>query len=76
MKQHSEFNSEEQHQEAGHQTQPSAALEFHSVEAMLRHDAIHTPVPPNIENRLQKSLGQTPPPSRAWWRRWFGGGGA
>jgi hypothetical protein len=40
---------------------------------MLRHDALHTPVPPSIAGRLEESLKQSPPPSsRAWWRRFFG----
>ena len=40
------------------------------VEEMLRHDARHTPVPPNIAHRLQESIG--PVDTRPWWRRLFG----
>jgi hypothetical protein len=39
---------------------------------MLRHDAIHTPVPPAIAERLEQSLAQLPHPPRSWWRRILG----
>ncbi len=62
-----------QQQAAEQQAQQPAVREFATVEEMLRHDALHTPVPPKIAYRLQASLGQTPPPARSWWRRFFGG---
>jgi hypothetical protein len=41
---------------------------------MLRHDALHTSVPPTIAHRLAESVSQLPPPpARGWWRRFFGG---
>ncbi len=46
--------------------------EFGSVEEMLRHDALHTPVPPSIAHRLRASLGPMPLPARPWWRRLLG----
>ncbi len=52
--------------------QAQAAQEFQTVEELLRHDALHTPVPPSIEHRLQASLEQNPIPPRPWWRRWLG----
>jgi hypothetical protein len=58
-------------QRVGEQQQ-SQDLEFASVEAMLRHDALHTPVPPSIAQRLRESLAQNPPPPRPWWRRLLG----
>jgi hypothetical protein len=48
------------------------AREFASAEEMLRHDAIHTPVPPAIAERLEQSLAQLPRPPRSWWRRILG----
>jgi hypothetical protein len=63
-------SDEQQHTEARQHTE-SAAREFGSVEELLRHDALHTPVPPAIAVRLQDSLAKNPPP-RPWWRRWFG----
>ena len=55
------------------QTQVQAACQFATVEEMLRHDAVHTPVPPRIAVRLQESINQLPaPPARPWWRRLLG----
>jgi hypothetical protein len=76
MKRESKLTPKEQEilAAAQEQTQSSSAKEFPSVEAMLRHDALHTPVPPNIAYRLNESAKQLPPSSsRAWWRRFFGG---
>ncbi len=76
MKRQSKLTSQEQEQLAAQQQQQQAAApkEFNSVEEMLRHDALHTPVPPTIAHRLEHSISKLPPPSsRAWWRRFFGG---
>ena len=76
MKRESKLNQQEQEQLAAtqQQTQASSAREFASVEEMLRHDALHTPVPPTIAHRLEESISQLPPPAgRAWWHRFFGG---
>ena len=76
MKRETKLTPQEQEQiiAGQQQTQSSSAREFASVEEMLRHDALHTPVPPTIAHRLEESIGQSsPPPGRAWWRRFFGG---
>jgi hypothetical protein len=76
MKHESKLSQKEQEQLARQQqqAQSASAHEFASVEEMLRHDALHTPVPPAIVGRLAESVKQLPPPSsRAWWRRFFGG---
>src|ERR1051326_224027 len=52
--------------------QQQGAKEFASVEEMLRHDALHTPVPPTIAFRLQESIGALPRRQQTWWRRLFG----
>lgn len=73
MKQQSKLNSQEsQQQTAGQQTEKQAVREFGTVEEMLRHDALHTPVPPRIALRLQESINQMPRPASSWWRRFFG----
>jgi hypothetical protein len=63
---------EQQSQLAEHQAQSQGSLEFRSPEELLRHDAVHTPVPPGIQRRLEESIaregiGQ----KRPWWRRLF-----
>ena len=54
------------------QTRQEMPAEFANVEEVLRHDALHTPVPPTIAKRLEQSLGPVAPPARSWWRRIFG----
>jgi len=67
--------TQEQQQTVQHQEQKAeAGREFANVEEMLRHDALHTPVPPSIAKRLEKSLGPEGPTAAPWWRRWLGGG--
>ena len=76
MKRQSKLTPQEQEQLAAaqQQTQSSSPREFASVEELLRHDALHTPVPPTIAHRLADSVSQLPPPpARGWWRRFFGG---
>jgi hypothetical protein len=61
-------------QQADQQLAPTGSRDFASVEELLRHDAIHTPLPPAIAERLSDSVGQLPTPRpRSWWRRIFGG---
>ena len=78
MKRQTKLNSQEQEQaqqqSAAQETQPASALEFASPEEMLRHDALHTPVPPTIAHRLHESIGNAPPRPQSWWRRLLGGG--
>ena len=64
--------SEQEQQLSHHEAHQQAGVEFATAEEMLRHDARHTPVPPNIAHRLQESIGQTSPRRRSWWQRWFG----
>lgn len=76
MKRQSKLTPQEQEQLAAElqQTQASSGRDFASVEEMLRHDALQTPVPPTIAYRLEESVKQLPPASsRGWWRRFFGG---
>ena len=72
MKRHIQLNSQEQQQAAQQQQQAPAPLEFESAEAMLRYDALHTPVPPSIGRRLRESLARLPAAPARWWRRLFG----
>lgn len=74
MKRQSKFTTrqseQEQQQLPAQHTHEQSGHEFATVEDMLRHDALHTPVPPAIAHRLQESIGPTQP--RSWWRRFFG----
>jgi len=72
MKRQSKLTPQEELAAQEQQSQKVAPLEFGSVEEMLRHDALHTPVPPTIEHRLRESIRQVAPPSHPWWSRWFG----
>ena len=75
MKRETKLTQKEQEELAAgqQQTQSSSAREFANVEEMLRHDALHTPVPPTVAHRLEESIKELPPSSaRAWWRRLLG----
>ena len=74
MKHQNRLSNQQQEQQEQHvaQNQAQALREFASVEEMLRHDALHTPVPPAIEQRLDQSLGPVMPPPKSWWRRILG----
>jgi len=67
--------TEEQEQAAvQQQSEVATAQEFATPEAMIRHDRMHTPVPPVIGQRLKDSVAQLEPePASPWWRRLFGG---
>ena len=73
MKRQSKLNPKELAEQALAESQAKGqtVTEFANVESMLRHDALHTPVPPSIARRLHDSVGPVPPPS--WWRKLFGG---
>lgn len=49
------------------------SLSFDSPEAMIRHDAGHTAVPPHLRDRVMRSIAeeasQTNP--APWWKRWM-----
>jgi hypothetical protein len=68
----------EEQQQANNQRQiqQPTVCEFATVEELLRHDTVHTPVPPAIALRLEASVSQLPTPRRPWWRRLLGGSGA
>ncbi len=75
MKRETKLTQKEQEELAAEQQQKqtSSAQEFGSVDEMLRHDALHTPVPPTIAYRLEESIKELPPSAaRAWWRRLLG----
>ncbi len=64
--------TEQQELAAVQQSSQESVREFATVEEMLRHDALHTPVPPSIAHRLQQSLPQSSSASQPWWKRLLG----
>lgn len=73
MKQHSKL-SQKQEQSVEQQTHTQAGKEFATSDELLRFDAAHTPVPPEIAERLKKSAADIAPPAkRSWWRKIIGG---
>jgi hypothetical protein len=69
MKHIKKFIPQEQQQVSETQSRQTAGREFASVEELLRFDAAQTAVPPEIAQRLQKSVGEPPGPKLNWWRR-------
>ncbi|MEY4489218.1 MAG: hypothetical protein RIQ79_1726, partial [Verrucomicrobiota bacterium] len=61
--------SSEASTQAQQQNSAPGAAEFATPEALLRHDAAQTPVPPQVADRLRASLAAEPVKSAAWWRR-------
>jgi hypothetical protein len=47
-------------------------LEFQTVEELLRHDNEQNPVPPEIEDRLDRSIAAEPKPAKSWFKNLFG----
>jgi hypothetical protein len=48
------------------------AKEFATVDDLLRFDSEQNPAPPEIAERLNRSIGAEPKPSRSWFKRIFG----
>jgi hypothetical protein len=73
MKQQSKLSQEQQHEATTpSQQQQQAGREFASAEELLRHDAAHTTVPPEIEERLKRTLREAGPSQRpGWLKRMF-----
>jgi len=73
MKREMKLNSQQQQQQEEQvHTQAERATEFATPEEMLRHDALQTPVPPAIGQRLQQSVSQIKPLPKTWWQRLLG----
>jgi hypothetical protein len=74
MKRQTKLNAgEEQQQAATSRSEQQSELEFQNPEALLRHDAAAVAVPSRVEQRLKESIGDSPAPRAAWWRRFLGG---
>lgn len=79
MKQNSRLQRDEAHTQGQSETTAQArqqnanlaAAEFETPEALLRHDAANTPVPPQVAERLRASLDAEPVKPASWWSRFF-----
>ncbi|MCL4789448.1 MAG: hypothetical protein KJ070_22110 [Verrucomicrobia bacterium] len=71
MKRQTKHTFQEQEQLSQMQSQERSALEFATPEDLLRHDAKEVSVPPEIAERLARSLQNEPRPARSWWRRFL-----
>jgi hypothetical protein len=72
MKRQVKHTSQEQQQFSEASGQQKSTREFATTEELLRHDASQTPVPPEIAERLARSIQNEPKPERSWWRRMLG----
>ncbi len=50
----------------------SQTKEFAAVEDLLRFDSEQNPVPPEVADRLGRSLAAEPKPEKPWYRKLFG----
>jgi hypothetical protein len=50
----------------------SQALEFSTVDDLLRHDNEQNPVPEEVGERLNRSIAEEPKPVKPWYRNLFG----
>ncbi len=66
-------NEQDQVEVQQEQVQSASVHEFATPEDLLRHDALHTPVPPTIVHRLEESINKPSPGAASWWRRLLGG---
>jgi hypothetical protein len=71
MKRQIKHASQEQEQLSKVESQQNSTLEFVSSDDLLRHDANQTDVPPEIAERLARSIQNEPKPERSWWRRFL-----
>lgn len=75
MKQHNKLTPREIEAQAQAQAQQNFStaqpLEFAHADQLLRHDSMHTPVPPSLAVRLTQSIGPVRPKPRTWWQRLF-----
>jgi hypothetical protein len=63
---------QQQEQTAETRTINNPPQQFENVEQLLQHDAAQTTVPPEIASKLNKSVEESQPSRRSWWRRIFG----
>ena len=73
MKQQSKFSTGQEQVTQQQATQQTAQqMEFENSDELLRFDAAHTLLPPQIAQRLKESSAHIAPPvPRSWWKVWL-----
>ena len=71
QRQHAE---QEQSSAQFQETNQAQVKEFATVDDLLRHDSERNPVPPEVADRLGRSLENEPKAEKPWYKRLFGGG--
>jgi hypothetical protein len=70
MKRRNKFKQQaREEQTSNHDLSAEPPREFIHADQLLRHDSLHTPVPPTLACRLRESIGSVPEKPRSWWRR-------
>ena len=64
--------AEQSHAQVQSQQSQVKANEFATVDELLRFDSDQNPVPPEVGERLNRSLAAEPKPQRSWFRKLFG----
>lgn len=70
MKQRTKLTQDQQHAQAHHSEQQTGQ-EFASTEELVRHDAAEITVPPQIEQKLKRSIANALPQKTSWIKRFF-----
>lgn len=62
---------EQLNQEASQNLTTQGAVEFESVEDLIRHDSSQVEVPPEIAIRLNESIAAEPKAEKPWFKKIF-----
>jgi len=71
----SRLRQEQREEQKSEQVQGSAqdeGKEFATVEELLRYDSAQNPVPPEVAERLGRTLANEPKPEKPWYKRILG----
>ena len=60
------------HEQFQHTESQAQVREFATVDDLLRYDSEQNPVPPEVADRLGRSLEAEPKPEKPWYKKLFG----
>jgi hypothetical protein len=72
LKQQIRVEQDSAHEQFHHENSQAQVKEFASVEDLLRYDSEQNPVPPEVADRLGRSLEAEPKPEKPWYKKLFG----